>query len=199
MFCSHCALKALGHLTSVGSFQASCSPEMNYDMMNLKEEERGSWMRFQAWKDREDEVSKGGVLSDEEAWWMCVSMLQKQSFVWVGFSLQSSINGHIYWSSLTCRAAFCWAAMCCCSAVSLNSLGFALEREMLLDGEEGNHERELDVYWELKFTCVAILTWLWTGSGSAVSSLSPTRPRLPPEPCSGRLWTWGKIHKTIYK
>lgn len=169
-------------------------------MINLREGERGSWMRFQAWEDREDEVPKGGVLSDEEAWWMCLSMLQKQTFVWEGFCFQSSINGHIYQtgmlimchlSSLTCRAAFCWASMCCSSAVSLNFLRFALETEMLLNGGEGNHERELGVYWELPFTCVVILTCLWTGSGSAVSSLLPNRPRLPPEPCLERLWTGG--------
>lgn len=97
MFCSHCALKALCHLTpSVGYFQACCCPEMNYDMINLKVGESGSWIRFQAWKDREDEVSKGGVLSDEEAWWMCMSMLQKQKILWVGFCWQSPINGHMY-------------------------------------------------------------------------------------------------------
>lgn len=33
-----------------------------------------------------------------------------------------------------CRAAFCWAAMCCCSALSLNSLRLGLDSEMLAPG-----------------------------------------------------------------
>lgn len=95
-----------------GNFQACCCPEMNYDMIRLKEGDRGSGMRFQAWKDREDEVSKGGVLSDEEAWWMCVSMLQKQRFVWVEFCWQSPVNGHTYQTEmlLMCPLGPLWPA-----------------------------------------------------------------------------------------
>lgn len=69
---------------------------------------------------------------------------------------------------------------------------------MLLDGEGGNHEGELGAYWELPSTRVVILTWLSTGSGSAVSSPSPTRPRLLTGPCFERLWT-GNIYKQFFK
>lgn len=41
---------------------------------------------------------------------------------------------------LTCRAAFCWAAMCCCSALSLNSFRLGLDSEMLQD-----ERRKLDL------------------------------------------------------
>lgn len=33
-----------------------------------------------------------------------------------------------------CRAAFCWAAMCCCSALSLKSFILGLDSEMLAPG-----------------------------------------------------------------
>lgn len=48
--------------------------------------------------------------------------------------------------SLTCRAAFCWAAMCCCSALSLNSFMLGLDIEMLQDEKaRGKKQKSITV------------------------------------------------------
>lgn len=97
-------------------------------------------------------------------------------------------------SSLTCRAAFCWAAMCCCSALSRNSLRLARGTGRLLDGG-GEGGGTIKVNWVFTGTS-PYLTWLQTGSG-AVSSPSPTRPRLPPEPCLGKLKQKPQTHQCM--
>lgn len=87
-------------------------------------------------------VSKPLRLCAEHVYWYCSTEIQNRhcAAFWAPASLQ---RDHVGDTWLTCRAAFCWAAMCCCSAWSRKSLlRVGLESAMLkckpglLDGLE---------------------------------------------------------------
>lgn len=70
---------------------------------------------------------------EECAWACCEENKQKEGVKKQALTLNlSGCSFGLVWF-LTCNAALCWAAMCCSSALSLNSFMFGLDSGMLRD------------------------------------------------------------------